>query len=278
MALARSRARTATINGGIDMPKSTSPAHAKSVAPALSKGFAILDLIAQRPGLYFSEIRTALALPNSSCHHLVTTLCQLGALQMQRDRGYVLGLRLFELGSLAANQRHLNELALPALKQLAQDVQLTCHIGVMEGDEAVYLLKVDGISEIRVNTWVGKRLSLHSSALGKVLLAALPPAEFEQVLDGLSWEPKTASTIVDVEAFRAHLRAIKKRGWAVDDGEDIANIRCVAAPVLDAQGNVVAAISAVGTVLDISSERLDALAQQVCATAREISRLLGRRE
>lgn len=259
------------------MSESSPPAPEKSVAPALSKGFAILELVAQQPGLSFSAIRSALGLPSSSCHHLVTTLCRLGALQIQANRGYVLGLRLFELGSIAANQRQLNELALPALKQLAQDVQLTCHLGVMEGDEAVYLLKVEGQREIRVNTWVGKRLSLHSSSLGKVLLAWLPPAELDAVLARYDWQRKTATTLVDADAFRAHLREVKARGWAVDDQEDLANIRCVAAPVLDAGGNVVAALSAVGTILDISTERFAPLAEQIGETARQLSRQLGYR-
>lgn len=259
------------------MSESSPPAPEKSVAPALSKGFAILELVAQQPGLSFSAIRSALGLPSSSCHHLVTTLCQLGALQIQANRGYVLGLRLFELGSIAANQRQLNELALPALKQLAQDVQLTCHLGVMEGDEAVYLLKVEGQREIRVNTWVGKRLSLHSSSLGKVLLAWLPPAELDAVLARYDWQRKTATTLVDADAFRAHLHQVKARGWAVDDQEDLANIRCVAAPVLDAGGNVVAALSAVGTILDISTERFAPLAEQIGETARQLSRQLGYR-
>lgn len=259
------------------MSESSPPAPEKSVAPALSKGFAILELVAQQPGLSFSAIRSALGLPSSSCHHLVTTLCRLGALQIQANRGYVLGLRLFELGSIAANQRQLNELALPALKQLAQDVQLTCHLGVMEGDEAVYLLKVEGQREIRVNTWVGKRLSLHSSSLGKVLLAWLPPAELDAILARYDWQRKTATTLVDADAFRAHLREVKARGWAVDDQEDLANIRCVAAPVLDAGGNVVAALSAVGTILDISTERFAPLAEQIGETARQLSRQLGYR-
>ena len=117
---------------------STSPREeTKSVAPALSRGFAILDLIARKPGLSFAEIRNQLDLPNSSCHHLISTLCQVGALQLQANRGYVLGLRLFELGSIAANQRQLDEYALPALTRLAEELRLTCHLGVMEGDEAV---------------------------------------------------------------------------------------------------------------------------------------------
>ena len=247
----------------------------KSVAPALTKGFAILDLIAQEPGLGFAAIRDRLGLPNSSCHHLITTLCQLGALVVREDRGYVLGLRLFELGANAANQRHLHALALPMLKKLAQDVQLTCHLGVMEGAEAVYLLKVEGNREIRVNTWVGKRLSLHSSSLGKVLLAGLAESELEDILKQVTWARKTPRSIVDPDAFRHHLQTVRERGWAFDDEEDLVNIRCVAAPVRDMQGHVIAAISAVGTVLDISRERIDELAGTLCATAREISQHLG---
>lgn len=247
----------------------------KSVAPALTKGFAILDLIAREPGLGFAEVRDRLGLPNSSCHHLITTLCQVGALQAQSDRGYVLGLRLFELGALAANQRQVHELALPTLKDLAQQTQLTCHLGVMEGAEAIYLLKVEGSREIRVNTWVGKRLSLHSSSLGKVLLAGLSERELDEVLGQLTWERKTPRSIVDADEFRRHLQGVRERGWAFDDEEDLANIRCIAAPVRDMRGQVVAAISAVGTVLDIVPERVESLAARLRAAAGEISRQLG---
>jgi len=249
----------------------------KSVAPALTKGFAILDLIAREPGLGFAAIRDRLGLPNSSCHHLIATLCQLGALQVQADRGYVLGLRLFELGANAANQRHLHTLALPMLRKLAEDVQLTCHLGVMEGGEAVYLLKVEGSREIRVNTWVGKRLSLHSSSLGKVLLAGLPEADLEPLLATITWERKTAKTITDPAEFRRHLQEVRERGWAFDDEEDLANIRCVAAPVFDAHGATVAAVSAVGTILDVSREGSVQLAGKVGAVALEISGCLGYR-
>ncbi len=252
-----------------------SPIEEKSTAPALTRGFAILGLVAREPGLSFAAIKTRLGLPNSSCHHLVSTLCRLGALQLQPDRGYVLGLRLFELGSIAASQRRLGEMALPALKQLAQETRLTCHLGVMEGNEAVYLLKVEGNHEIRVNTWEGKRLSLHSSSLGKVLLAWLPIAELEEKLKEVTWEKKTARTITEPEFFQTHLAEVRKRGWAFDDEEDIASLRCVAAPVLDADRRVIAAISAVGTILNISRDRFESLAEQVCHTAKRISSDLG---
>ncbi|MFT3963262.1 IclR family transcriptional regulator [Propionivibrio sp.] len=247
----------------------------KSVAPALTRGFVILDLISREPGLGFTEIRDHLGLPNSSCHHLVTTLCQLGVLQQSPDRGYVLGLRLFELGANAANQRHLHSLALPMLNELAQEVQLTCHLGVMEGAEAVYLLKAESRSDIRVNTWVGKRLSLHTSSLCKALLAGLPEVALNDVLANATWEQKTSKTITDPEIFKKHLLEVHERGWAFDDEEDAVNIRCVAAPIFDVQGHAIAAVSAVGTILDITQERLPSLAEQVCATARKISQQVG---
>ena len=145
----------------------------------------------------------------------------------------------------------------------------------MEGNKAVYLLKVEGSNEIRVNTWVGKRLSLHSSSLGKVLLAWLPPQELDARLADLAWEKKTAHTLTSPEMFRAHLGEVRQRGWAFDDEEDIANLRCVAAPVRDAEGRVIAAISAVGTILNIAGDGFEPLARQVCATAAEISASLG---
>ncbi|MFT4173345.1 MAG: IclR family transcriptional regulator [Rhodocyclaceae bacterium] len=247
----------------------------KSAAPALTKGFAILDLVAREPRLSFAAIRNRLGLPNSSCHHLVTTLCQLGALQQQPDRTYLLGLRLFELGTIAAGQRQIEQFALPVLQALAQDVQLTCHLGVMEGSDAVYLLKIEGNPRIHVNTWVGKRLSLHSSSLGKVLLAWLDEDELMRKLAKCTWEAKCPNTITSVAAFRRHLGDVRERGWAYDDQEDILNIRCVAAPIFDVSGRVIAAISTVGTVLDIDAARVDELTRKVTQAAATISRSLG---
>ncbi|PKU23517.1 IclR family transcriptional regulator [Telmatospirillum siberiense] len=249
----------------------------KGGVPALLKGFAILDLLANEPGLGFAAIQRRLDLPKSSCHLLIATLCRLGAIQSQADRGYVLGLRLFELGALAANQRPIDREAQPLLRRLAQEVHLTCHLGVREGLKAVYLAKVECEREIMINTWVGKRISLHSSSLGKVLLAWLPEAELEEILQHLDWTRKCPNTLTEPQAFKAHLAEVRRRGWAIDDQEDIQNIRCLAAPVTNAQGEVIAALSIVGTVLELGADRFEELAGRVCAVAREISQALGHR-
>jgi DNA-binding IclR family transcriptional regulator len=246
-------------------------------APALSKAFAILDLVSRDRGVSFTQIQKGTGLAKSSTHQLIANLRQLGALHQMPDGNYVLGLRLFELGSLAANQRGVDQQALPFLRALAEEVQLTCHLGVLEGREAVYLAKVEGDLAIKVNTWVGKRLSLYSSSLGKALLAWLPEAQLDEIIATLEWNRKTATTIIGVDALKEHLALVRAKGWAIDDEEDIPNIRCVSAPVRDMRGTVVAAISVVGTTIQVGPDRFPILAHRVCAVADEISQALGHR-
>jgi len=242
------------------------------MVPALPKAFAILDLVARESGIGFTAIQKTLGLPKSSVHQLIATLRDLGALQQTSDGGYLLGLKLSELGAVAASQRTIERVALPFLKSLSQEVGMTCHLGVLEGDEPIYLAKVEANQDIKINTWVGKRLSLYRSSLGKVLMAWLPEEARERLLSQVEWVAKTPKSLPDADAVRRHLVEVRARGWAIDDEEDMANVRCVSAPVFDRQGNVVAAVSAVGTVLQVAPEDFPKLAERVCRIATSISR------
>jgi DNA-binding IclR family transcriptional regulator len=244
----------------------------KPAVPALIRGFAILDLLAREPGLTFTDIHTRLRLPKSSAFHLITTLCQLGVLQSQSEGRYGLGLRLSELGAAATAQTHIDREAQPFLRAFARSARLTCHLGVLEGHEAVYLCKEECEQEIKINnTWVGKRLSLNRSALGKVLLAWLPEPEMDELISFIDWERKTPNTLASPLALKADLAVVRRRGWASDDEEDVPNIRCVAAPVTDGSGKIIAAISAVGTILQITEDRFDILASQLHTLSTEIT-------
>ncbi len=118
-------------------------------------------------------------------------------------------------------------------------------------------------------------MSLHSSSLGKVLLAWLPAADIDDKLRHVTWERKGPKTLTGPKRYKEHLRKVRQNGWALDDEEDNPNIRCIAAPVVDMRGRVVAAISVVGTVLDIEPDRLRSLAGRMSAIALEISEELG---
>lgn len=244
----------------------------ESAVPALIRGFAILDLIAQSPGLDFTSIHSRLGLPKSSTHNLLVTLCRLGVLKLQPDRSYVLGLRLTELGTFAASQRFIEKESVPLLRVLAREERLTCHLGVREGREAVYLSKCESDPPIKIDSWVGKRFPLHSSALGKALLAWLPPHELARAIEELPWDKRTPNAVGQPEDLQAHLALVRAQGFATEDEENISNVRCVAAPVFDLKGGVVAAISAIGTSLQLDKSRFDQLAPRLIATASEISR------
>ncbi len=105
----------------------------------------------------------------------------------------------------------------------------------------------------------------------------LSEADIDDKLRHVTWERKGPKTLTSPKLYKAHLRKVRENGWALDDEEDNTNIRCIAAPVVDMRGRVVAAISVVGTVLDIAPERLQSLAGRVRATAKEISHELGYR-
>jgi DNA-binding IclR family transcriptional regulator len=247
----------------------------KPAVPALVRGFDILDLLSTEPGLTFTEIHTRLRLPKSSAFQLIATLCNLGVVRSQPDGRYCLGLRLSELGASAVAQRRIDREAQPHLIAFARHTQLTCHLGVLEGHEAVYLCKEQCEQEIKIaNTWVGKRLALNRSSLGKVLLAWLPEPEIDALATFIDWERKTPATLASAADLKAHLQLVRRQGWASDDEEDVPNIRCVAVPVRDGQGHVVAAISAVGTVLQIGSDAFGALAEQLLIVAKDIENSL----
>jgi DNA-binding IclR family transcriptional regulator len=247
----------------------------KPTVPALIRGFAVLDLLAREPGLSFTAIHTRLALPKSSAFHLLATLSALGVVRSQADGMYRLGLRLAELGAAATEQSPIGHEAQPYLRNCARRLQLTCHLGVLEGHEAVYLCKEEGEQEIKIsNTWVGKRLSLNRSALGKILLAWLPEAEIDVLLPFVDWDPKTPNTIAAPHELKAELALVRDRGWATDNEEDVPNIRCVAVPVTDAKGKVVAAISAVGTILQIAESDFPGLADTLHAVSTEVSQAI----
>lgn len=240
-------------------------------APALLRGFCILDLLACEPGLDFTAIHTRLGLPKSSTHHLMTALLALGAVKKLPGGGFCLGLRMAELGERASGLHGLADEALPHLRSLSHEVKLTCHLGVLEGYEAVYLARVEcELLDIRVNSWVGKRFSLYSSALGKALLAWLPEDEREDILANITFAPKMPKTITSADDFRTHLEGVRATGWAVDDEEDVPNIRCIAAPIRNRQGRVVAAISAVGTSIHVDQARFNELGPVICRVAADV--------
>jgi len=249
--------------------------HRDSKVPALQRAVAILNYVAEQGACQGSALVPVLGAPKSSVYLLLEELKQLRLLSQGSDGLYRLGIKLIEFGEQASGQLDMRELARPHLNDLMHETGLLCHLGVIEGDAAYYILKVESQGTIRVRSWEGKRLSLYSSGLGKCLLAWAEPDQQKQLINKLQFVRATPQTITSAEQLRSALTEIRSRGWSYDDGEDLEEVRCIASPVFDASGKIAAAISGVGTTFQIHEESLSEIAAKVMQAAASISKELG---
>lgn len=230
----------------------------------------VLDLFtAQRPEWGVSEVAAALGLPRSSVHAVLTSLVDTGLLQTRFRGRYRLGWRVVELNQAMRSSVDVRSLALPILQNLVRDHRETAHLAVMENGKVLYLDKVIGTHNLIVRgAHIGTQRDAHSSGVGKILLAA----EWTERQPEMSPPLRrfTASTIIDPRQLGAELDKVRKSGVAFDEGETAPEVRCVAAPVKDELGSVIAAISITVPVTRFS-QRLPELTAAVRAAAKEVS-------
>ena len=252
----------------------------ESPSIAVERAIEILETIAQREsGLTNSEISRRLAIPKSSASYILRTLENRGYVRRERGTGkYKLGLRVLSLGRGAQTSVGIRDVALPVLRRLVEITGLTAHLAVLDNGEAVYLEKAESLSFIRIDTWIGRRLDLHSTAVGKALVATLPQAEIEAILDQRGLKKKTPKTITVHAKFLRELSKVRDQGYALDDEENNVGVRCVAAPVLDNFGRAVAAIGVGGTTAQMDKPALTKAARAVRDAAGELAEQIGYRE
>src|SRR3954451_2821263 len=165
-------------------------------------------------------------------------------------------------------------MAAPALAELVRKTSLTAHLAILDRGEAIYIDKKEPEGFLKINSWIGKRNYVHTSAVGKALVADMDSGEVRRI-----WEsglPKrTANTVSSWKKFRAELAAVQTVGYAIDKEEDEIGGRCIAAPIFDATGARAAAIGLSGIVSQIPDDRIQALGELVRAMAENISTRLG---
>lgn len=208
----------------------------------------------------------------------------IGILEVLEDAGYVrrvdqvrfaLGFRLLALGRTLLTGLDLPREALQEMQALTASLHQTCHMGVLDGGEVVYIQKVESDLSIKMASRIGLRVPCYSTSLGKILLAWLPEEQREAAIAQQSFQKRVPNTITSAAALRKELARVKARGYAVDDEENEASVRCVAAPVYDHSGQVVAAISISGLVTTLPKEKVAEVAEEVVATAQAISHRMG---
>ncbi|MBK5257223.1 MAG: IclR family transcriptional regulator [Vicinamibacteria bacterium] len=188
---------------------------------------------------------------------------------------YRLGLGLFELGLAAVSRLDVGQFAPPFLDALVAESGETASLGILEGTDVVYILRSECAQPLRLPQSTGRSAPAYCTGIGKAILAHMEPDRLETYLADVTLLSRTPRTLTDREALRQDLRRVRARGWSLDDEEIFAGLRCVAAPIFDLEGRVVAGVSVAGPTNRMPKDSLPLVASKVVATANQISRRLG---
>ena len=214
----------------------------------LERVFAILDAFSSaEPELTLAELAVRTAIPKSTVHRLAKILVE-QRLLTRTGAGFSLGIRLFELGELVNERRDLRDASLPFLEELFELTHETIHLGVLDRNEVLYFVKIVGYRAFPLPTRTGGRWPLYASALGKVMLA-FGPEDVLKVLPSVCLKPLTPYTIIDPHRLQRELAIVRRVGTAIESQEAVLGNACVAAPIFDADGDLVAAVSVSGPPL-----------------------------
>jgi DNA-binding IclR family transcriptional regulator len=245
---------------------------------SVSRAVRILEVFGQGSALTVTEVARSLRLPKSSVYELLVTLAAEGLVEKDGSNGrYRLGLRLLELAHAVGHNLELSRVARPLLEKLAARLDETVQLTVLDRDQILYIDGCESTRQLRTFFDPGDRAPLHCTALGKAILAFLPPPEIERITRAKGLRRFTANTLTRAEALRSELARTRERGYSIDDMEHEEGVRCIGAPLRDREGAVRASISVSGPSTRLPPERDAEIARLVVQAAEEISRRLGYR-
>ena len=221
---------------------------------ATRTSFRILETLAQLNGAGVTELATELDLPKSTVHNHLNTLHSIEYVVKDGD-AYDVGLQFLNLGEYSRNRLKLYEIARPEIKALAEQTGELVNLSVEEYNRGVYLYLVRGDRAVQLDTHAGMQVHLHCTALGKAMLAHMNPERVDQIIETFGLPARTEHTITDRETLLDELETIREQGYAYDQQERLAGLRCIATPVTTPEDDVVGAISVSGPTSRMQGDR-----------------------
>ena len=264
--------------------RTVSVSRPKNLVQTIERASTIFDVLAKNPqGLSVKNLSEKVNLPMGTTHRLLASLAYFGFISQDLvSKKYHLGFKLVNLANALLGQIDLRTVARPHLMDLARKVNETIHLVILDQKEALFLDRIESSEDrlgLQMVSKVGMRTPAHCCGVGKVLLAALSEKELDDIIEAKGLPKRTEKTITDPDQLKLHLEAVRNQGYAVDDEEEDLGTRCVAAPIRNEVGHVVAAISISGPAIRNTWKKIiDTLKDQVKDTAFEISQQLGFQE
>ncbi|RLV55796.1 IclR family transcriptional regulator [Aeromicrobium phragmitis] len=241
-------------------------------AGTVGKALELLTCLGSFPhGASASQLAQRVDYPFSTVYRLLNTLVSTGYASFEPEtKHYRLGLRVFQLSHQVANARGLNGLALPVLETLTAATGESSLLSVLDGERHLTVHKVDG-PQFRITTDPGDHGPLHTTALGKTLVAFSAPAHREHLVTTLALPAQTPRSITDRATFVAEIERVRERGWATQDEENDVGMAALAVPVVAPGGRLLAALAVAAPVFRRSAQELEEFLPALRDAARQLA-------
>lgn len=245
----------------------------KYLVEAVARAFDILEAFRDSEELTLTEISRRVGLNTSRVFRLLHTLVECGYVERSHDGArYSLGVKLFERA--ACVRRDLRQISLPFMHQLLEKFNETVNLGILKNGEILYIEMLESSQPFRMAAAVGSRSPVHSTALGKAIVAYLPESDLRDLIAPKRLLKLTERTIVDPEKLKRELQSVRWRGYAIDNEETEPGAACIGAPVFDSSAKPIAAISLSGPAGRILGNQ-EGIVKALLPVCNEISRRLG---
>ncbi len=250
-----------------------------SPSVAVERALAMLEAVAhESDGLSNADLSRKLKIPKSSASYILRTLETQGYLNRNPETGkYRVGLKILSLSRGALTGIDVREVALPIMRHLMKQTNLTCHLAILDGPMAVYIEKVEPEGFIKMDTWVGRRMPVHATSVGKSLVAHIPRERLEKIIAERGMEKRTPKTITTLPKLLKELEKVREQGYSVDDEENNMGARCVGAPIFNQNGLVEASLGLSGTINQVNPHTMPRILEHLKDAARHVSMQLGYR-
>ncbi|WP_405758334.1 MULTISPECIES: IclR family transcriptional regulator [unclassified Streptomyces] len=240
---------------------------------ALEKSMRILEAVAAPGGPHrLTDVVAAAAVPKSSTFRILASLIEQGFVRPESDARYGVGPRLRGLSALVSGGEPQDVGRI--LGELREAVGQTVHLALHSGETLTYIRKLESDQPFRTASRVGMQMPLHSTAIGKSILAHLPEEQVRALIASAGLPPRTPNTLTSPEALLAELETVRARGFAMDDEENEATIRCIGAALLDPGGSPVGGVSITTVTFLVSREEIEAYAPALRAATQALAPLL----
>ncbi|WP_026478416.1 IclR family transcriptional regulator [Alkaliphilus transvaalensis] len=249
------------------------------IVQSVDRTLTILEVLSDyEEGLGITELSAKIKLHKSTVHRLLSTLIHKGYVyQDPNSNKYHITIKLFELGNKRIETMDIFSVAKPYLKELRNETNEVIHLVIRDGNEIVYIDKMESDNTIRMVSRIGRRSSMYCTAVGKAIMSYLPQEEIKKIWESSDIKKYTEYTITSFEDMETELRKVRQQGYAIDEQENELGVRCIGSAVLNHTGEIAGAISISGPTIRVTKDKVEPFSKLLIQYCGLISKELGYR-